>query len=200
MKFRNLIVLSITIALGTLQPSAQQGDGSVTFTDHSNQSVTINRFDTVLKLKTSNGKEIVPANAYRVCSCGEKEPCIESVFIPSKETKSQFEVEFPQKGTTLKEGETLVVTATFRQGELTVKRRLSWKAGSSSVEVAEVVSGAKPLCVCSFEAKPEIPILRFEAKMCPRPPGSIDWYTCPPELSKDASNAMMSIILLYFPK
>jgi hypothetical protein len=198
MKIRDLVVLLITIALGTLYASAQEGDGSVTFTDHANRSVTINRFGTVLKLKNSNGKETVPANVYRVCSCGEKEPCIESVFI-SKETKSQFVVEFPNKGTTLKEGEALVVTATFRQGDLSVKRRLNWQAGSSSVELEQVVSGAKPLCATTFEQKPEIPLLRLEGKMCPRPPGDISWYTCPPDLT-DASNVMMSSILLYFTK
>jgi hypothetical protein len=198
MKIRDLVVLLITIALGTLSASAQEGDGSLTFTDHANQSVTINRFGTVLKLRNSNGKETVPVNVYRVCSCGEKEPCIDSVFI-SKETKSQFEVEFPKKGTTLKEGEALVVTATFRQGDLSVKRRLNWKAGSSSVEMEQVVSGPKSLCACTFEQKPEIPVLRFEAKMCPRPPGSIDWYTCPPDLT-DISNVMMSMLLLYFQK
>jgi hypothetical protein len=198
MNIGKLIILSVTIALGTLSARAQED--SVTFTDYSNQSVTISRFGTVLKLKNSNGKESVPANIYRVCPCGEKGPCIESAIIPSKETKPQLEVEFPKKGTTLKEGETLVVLATFRQAELTVKRRLNWKAGSGSVEIEQAVSGSKPLCVCTFAEKPEIPVLRLEAKMCPRPPGSVDWWTCPPELSPDASNVMLSSILLQIPK
>ena len=184
MNVRKLVILLIAIALGPLSARAQEG-GSVTFTDHSNQSVTISRFGTVLKLKNSNGKEIVPNNIYRVCPCGEKGACIESAVIPGKETKSQFEVMFPKEGSTLKKGETLVVGVTFREGDLTVKRRLSWESGSGAVTLDELISAPKPLCITTFEAKPEIAVLRLEAKMCPRPPGDPDFWICPPWISTD---------------
>ena len=183
MNIGKLVILLITIALGALSASAQQGDGSVTFTDNSNQSITISRFGTVLNFKNSYGKETAPGKVYRVCPCSKKEPCIESDVIPSKETKSQFEVTFPKEGTTLKKGETLVVTATYHQAELTVRRRVNWEAGSSSVAVDEVIYASKPLCVCTFEL--EKASLKLTAKNCPRPPGSIDWWICPPEADKN---------------
>ena len=194
MNIGKLIVLSVTIALGTLSVRAQ---GDVTFTDDSNQSVTISRFGTVLVLKNSKGKETVPNNIYRVCPCGDKGPCIESAIIPSKETKSQFEVVFPKEGTTLKKGETLVVMATFSQGEITVKRRLSWEAGSSAVAIEENISASKPLCVCTFEEKLEKAVLRLEAKMCPRPPGSPGYWTCPPEIELNAQLVYMVGVYQY---
>lgn len=182
MNIGKLILLLITIALGA-PSAAAQGDGSLTFTDHLNQSVTINRLGAVLKLKTSNGKETLPNNIYRVCPCGESGLCIESAIIPSKETQLQFEVVFPRKGTTLKKGETLVVAATFRQAEFWVKRYLRWEAGFSSVEFDEAIHASRSSCGCKVEAKLEkISFLQY-GKMCPRPPGERDsnWVTCPPE-------------------
>lgn len=178
MNIGKLVILLITIALGTLSVAAQQGDGSVAFTDHSNQSITISRFGTVLNFKNSNGKETVPGNVYRLCPCGDKAACIESTSLKDEKTVSQLQVEFPKKGTTLKKGETLVVTATFRQADLTVKRRLNWEAGSTSIKIDDTVGGAKPLCLCTFE---EPVLLTLAMKMCPRPPGSVDYWTCPPE-------------------
>jgi|KBSMisStandDraft_5_1062788.scaffolds.fasta_scaffold04368_7 hypothetical protein len=194
MNVRKLVILLMTIALGALSAPAQEGAGSVTFTDHSNQSVSISRFGTVLKLKNSNGKEIVPNNIYRVCACGEKGPCIESANLPGKETKSQFEVVFPKEGATLKKGETLVLAATFREGELTVKRRLTWEAGSGAVIVDEVISSSKSLCLTTFEPQPEIVTVRLVAKMCPRPPGDPYFWICPPftEMSQESMQMMTS--------
>ena len=191
MNIKKLVILLITIALGALTAPAQEGDGSVTVTDLFNQSVTISRFGTVLNLKNSNGKETVPKNIYRVCACGESGPCIESAIIPSKETRVQFEV-FPKKGP-LKKGETLVVIAAFRHGQLSVKRRISWEAGSSSVEFGEAIYASKPLFACTFEEKMQKISLRLEKKMCPRPPGGYerDWLICPPEAYPDALMVML---------
>lgn len=197
MSIGRFIILLITIALGALSAAAQQGDGSVTFTDHSKQSITISRIGMVLSFKNSNGKETVPGNAYRVCPCGEKAGCMESTSMPSDKTSSQLEVVFPKKGTTLKKGETLVVTATFREAELTVKRRLSWGAGSSSVEIEDAVSGSKPLCLCTFD---EPVLLTLQAKMCPRPPGSPGYWTCPPSLEETTIDVMYVLSVLNFSK
>ena len=189
MNIGKLVILLITIAFGALSAAAQQGDDSVTFTDHSNQSITISRFGTVLNFKTSNGKETVPSNVYRICPCGEEAGCIESTTIPSEKTSSQLEVEFPKKGTTLKKGQALVITATFRHAELTVKRRLNWKAGSSLVNIDEVISASKSLCPCTFE-KPAL--LRLEMKMCPGPPGL--WLlTCPQYINPDALQRALTV-------
>lgn len=189
MNIGKLIILLITIALGAVAAGAQQG--SVTFTDDARQSVTISRFGTVLNFKNSNGKVVVPGNVYRVCPCGEKASCIES--MPSGETSSQLEVVFPKKGTTLKKGETLVVTATFRQADVEIKRRLNWEAGSSLVKIEDAVSGSKPLCLSTFE---EPVLLTLEAKMCPRPPGSPGYWTCPPSLEKTTIDLMHVLSVL----
>ena len=195
MSIGRLIILFITVALGAVPAAAQQGDGSVTFTDHSKQSITISRIGMVLNFKNSNGKETVPRNVYRVCPCGEKAGCIDSTSMPSDKTSSQLEVAFPKKGTTLKKGETLVVTATFRHEELTVKRNLKWTAGSSLLETDELISASKPLCSNIFEDKG---LLRYEMKMCPRPPGAPLYllWTCPPELDPSALQKAMTLVAL----
>lgn len=192
MSIGKLIILLITIAFGA--PSAAAQD-SVTFTDYSKQSITISRFGTVLSFKNSNGKETVPGNVYRVCPCGEKTSCIESTSTSSDKSSSQLKVVFPKKGTTLKKGETLVVTATFRFEELTVKRSLKWTAGSSLLETEEVISGSKPLCSSTFEDKG---LLRYEMKMCPRPPGAplALYWTCPPEIDPSALQKAMTVVTL----
>ena len=189
MKLRGLVVLTITIILGTLFAHAQGDEGARTFTDQFNQSITISRFGTVLSLKTSNGKETVPANVYRVCPCGEKAGCIESATLPSEKISSTLEVTSPKKGTTLSKGETLVVMVTFSQGELTVKRTLTWEAGSNSVTIDEIISSSKPLCSCTLEDKPSegLPVAAYTMKMCPGPPG----FTCPPYITGQAMNSMI---------
>ena len=197
MRIRDLIILAMTIVLGALSVSGQNRDSSVTFTDHSNRSITISRFGTVLSFKNGDGKQAAPTNTYRVCPCGENAGCIESATIPDGKTDSKFDVEFPKKGTTLDKGETLVVKSTFSQGDLTVTRRLSWEAGSNLVKIDEVISSAKPLCPCAFEGKPPVKVLT-EMKMCPRPP--IPGFICPPytELSSDALNRMTFATVLSF--
>jgi hypothetical protein len=186
MKLRGLVVLTITIILGTLFAHAQGDKGARTFTDQFNQSVTISRFGTVLRFKNSNGKETVPANVYRVCPCGEQGACIESATLPSEKTSSTLEVTSPKKGTTLRKGDTLVVTATFTQAGLTVKRTLTWEAGSDSVITDEIISSSKPLCSCTLEDKSglDIPVVALAGKMCPAPPGAL--WTCPPSITKEA--------------
>jgi len=182
MKIVNLIVLSIAIMLGMLYGPTEDRDGSVTFTDHLSRSVTISRFGSVLSLKNKNGEEFVPPNVYRVCPCGEKEPCIESATL-SKDTIAKLEVEFPKKGTTLERGQTLVVTATFRQGDLTVSRRLTWKAGSGSVISEETITGPRTLCVCTFNPEPKR--VTLAEKMCAGPPGR---WPCPPLVESQPSD------------
>ena len=186
MKLRGLVVLTITVILGTLFANAQGDEGARTFTDQFNQSVTISRFGTVLSFKTSNGKETVPANVYRVCPCGEQGACIESATLPSEKTSSTLEVTSPKKGTTLRKGDTLAVTATFTQAGLTVKRTLTWEAGSDSVITDEIISSSKPLCSCTLEDKSglDIPVVAFAGKMCPAPPGAL--WTCPPSITEEA--------------
>jgi len=71
----------------------------------------------------------------------------------------------------------LTVTATFRQGELAVQRRLTWKAGSSSVNIDEIISASKALCVTTFDMK-AMRVVSAVVKMCPRPPGVL---ICPSE-------------------
>ena len=181
MKIRNLLVMAITLAFGTLCAAAQTGDGSKTFTDDTKQSITISRFGTVLSFADSNGKKSVPNDAYRVCLCGEKSPCTKSATAPSEKTKSELEGEFPKQGTPLKTGETLVLTATFHKEELTVERRLTWVAGYSLVRIDETISSSKALCVLTLAKKG----LSMQYKMCPRPPGFAvldleGFFICPP--------------------
>ena len=197
MRIRNLLVLTITIVVGTLSVSGQDRNGSTTFTDQSNRSITISRFGTVLNFKNGDGKEAAPANTYRVCPCGEKAGCIESATIPDDKANSKFEVEFPKKGTMLNKSETLVVRSTFRHGDLTVERRLSWAAGSNLVKIDEVISSPKSLCPCALEEKQPVKVL-LDMKMCPRPP--IPGFICPPysELSSDAMKQMTLATLLSF--
>ena len=176
MKIRTLVVLLITTSLATLSGPAQERDGSVTFTDSSNQAITISRYGAVLSFRNSKGQEIVPGNAYRVCLCGEKGPCIESTTALTDETISKFEVVFPRQGTTLKNGQTLIVRATSGQKDLMVERKLTWLAGSGTAEANDAISSSKSLCFCTFEEK-TLKVLEMK-KMCPRPP----WYLpCPPE-------------------
>ena len=191
MKLRGLVVLTITIILGTLFAHAQGDEGARTFTDQFNQSVTISRFGTVLSFKNSNGKETAPTNIYRICPCGQQTGCVESATLPSEKIKSTLDVEFPKKGTTLSKGETLVATATFSLADLTVMRRISWEAGSNEVTFDEISSSSKALCSSTFEDKPTdgIPVVAFEMKMCPGPPKF--WsFTCPPYISQEAMKTM----------
>lgn len=191
MKLRGLVVLTITVILGTLFAHAQGDEGARTFTDQFNQSVTISRFGTVLRFKNSNGKERAPTNIYRICPCGQQSGCVESATLPSEKISSTLEVEFPKKGTTLSKGETLVATATFSQADLTVMRRVTWDAGATEVTIDEIISSSKALCSCTLEDKPTegIPVVAFEMKQCPGPPKF--WsFTCPPYISQEAMKTM----------
>ncbi len=192
MKIRNLLILVMTMALGALSAAAQERDGSVTYTDDSKQSITISRFGTVLSFRNSNGKETVPSNVYRVCLCGQNSPCVESATVPSKEISSKFEVEvpkLPRQGAMIKKGQTLVVTATFRQDELAVKRRLTWEAGFSSVIIDDTISASKPLRVCTLAVK----ATNLAMKMCPGPPGfSPD---CPPGNTNEMVEKMYQFLM-----
>jgi hypothetical protein len=169
MRIRNLLVLAITILLGTLCAQAQERDGSRSFTDHLNQRITISRFGTVLSFRDGNGKETVPSNNYRVCLCSGNSRCIESANTRTEGTSVKLRVEFPTRGATLKKGQTLVVTATIRLKALTLKRRLVWVAGSSAVGIDEAVSASRALAVCSFEESGKG--LVVYDKPCPAPPG-----------------------------
>ena len=196
MRIRNLFILAMTIVFAALSVSGQDRDSSATFTDNSNRSLTISRFGAVLSFKNGDGKQTTPASTYRLCPCGENAGCIESTTMPDK-TDSKLDVEFPKKGTTIKKGETLVVTSTFRHGELTFTRRLSWEAGSDLVKIEEVIASTKPLCPCALESKPPVKVL-LEMKMCPSPP--IPGFICPPytEVTSDAMKRMTVATLLSF--
>jgi hypothetical protein len=194
MKLRSLVVLTISIVLGTLFAHAQKEEGARTFTDHLNQSITISRFGTVLSFKNSNGKETAATNVYRVCPCGEQSGCLESATVPAEKTSSTLEVSFPKKGATLRKGETLSATATFNEGDLRVKRRLNWEAGTGTLVIDEIISSSKPLCSSTLERKPGegIPVVAFEMKMCPGPPEF--WsLTCPPFITPEAASRSMRL-------
>lgn len=180
---RNLFVLTFTLTLGTLSALGQK---PMTITDHLNQQITVNRFGAVVSFRNRSRLETIPTSTHRVCPCGEQAACIESAKAPSDETESTLRVEFPRRGTTLKNGQTLVVTATFRQGVLTVKRRLTWRAGSSVVRIDETLTSSKSLCVSTFEQK----TVSLEMKMCPRPPG---YLPCPPK-SQLRSEAVQEVV------
>ena len=177
MRIRNLLVLTITMALTVLCATAQERDGSVTYTDHTKQSITISRFGTVLSFTNRDGKLIVPGHTYRVCPCGDKSRCVDS-DAPNDQTKATLAVGFPKERTRLRKRETLVVTATVQLGEMTLRRRLAWMAGSSVVELFETNSGLRT-AVCAFDEGPRLAI----GKMCPRPPKKTNAppaFNCPP--------------------
>ena len=196
MKIRNLVVLSIAIGLGIVSAAAQKTDGALTFTDHLKRSITISRFGTVLNLRNSAGKEIMPPNVYRICLCGEQGPCIESSGMPSKDPKVELNVESPRSGTTLMRGQTLIITVKFSQGEITVTRRLTWKDGSDSVTSEETITAPRGLCVCTFNPEPKT--VRSAMKMCPGPPG----LPCPPlpELESSSSQSITNMIEYRIPE
>lgn len=173
MKIRNLLVLAITIALGTLCAQAQERDGSMSFTDHLKQGITISRFGTVLSFKNSRGREIEANNTYKVCLCGSNS-CIESVNVPPEGTSAVLKVEFPKQGAAIENGQTLIVTATVRGSDLTVTRQLAWVAGSSVVNIDETISASSAVAVCSFT---EIGRRQLVYNHCPGPPGK-----CPPKI------------------
>lgn len=138
MKIRTLFFLAITIVLGSISAEAQEREGSVTFTDHLKQSITITRFGTVLSFKNSSGRQNAGNHGFRVCPRDGQ--CTGS--DNNSRTKGELSVSFPT-GTALKQGEILVVTATVRGPELTVTRKLMWVAGSSLVNIEERVSALR---------------------------------------------------------
>lgn len=163
MKIRTLFFLAITIVLGSISAEAQERDGSVTFTDHLKQSITITRFGTVLTFKNSSGRQSAGNHGFRVCPRDGQ--CTGSVN--NSRTKGELSVSFPTQGTTLKQGETLVVTATVRGPELTVTRKLTWVAGSSLVNVEERVSALRGTDITSLT---ESVAGGLSANPCPPPP------------------------------
>lgn len=178
MKIRNLLVLAITMALATLCAQAQERDGSLTYTDHAKQSITISRFGTVLSFKDGTGNEIVPQHTYRVCPCGDRSRCVDSA-APTVGTKATLNVGFPKRGTQLRKGQTLIIKATVSLEGLTLRRRLAWVAGSSVVEIVETNLGRKA-AICAFDESTIV----LTGMMCPRPPEGLreapPSFKCPP--------------------
>lgn len=163
MKIRNLFFLTITIVLGSISAEAQEREGSLTFTDHLKQSITITRFGTVLTFKNSSGRQSAGNHAFRVCPRDGQ--CTGS--DNNSRTKGELSVSFPTQGTALKKGETLVVTATVRGPNLTVTRKLMWVAGSRFVNVEERVSALRDTDITRL-TESVAGVLR--ASPCPPPP------------------------------
>lgn len=172
MKIRNLLVLATTMVLGTLGAQAQERDGSMTFTDHMKQSITVSSFGTVLSFRNSKGRETAQDSAYKVCPCGSSGKCIEWRNAPIDGISSELTVENPQQGMALDQEQTLVVTATVRQGELTLTRRLSWLAGSRVYTIDETISSSVNMDICLLkETAKTLTSATIDFKMKPPPPG-----------------------------
>ncbi|MGH9971706.1 MAG: hypothetical protein ACREBG_28465 [Pyrinomonadaceae bacterium] len=169
MKIRNLLVMGITIALGTLCAAAQDLDGSMTFTDNLNQSITISRYGAVLSFKNSKGLENATNDAFRICTTDSK--CIESAIAPTEGTSAELKIKLPEQGVTIEMGQRLVVTATVRGADLTVTRKLEWLAGSSVVNVDETIAVSSATTISSFIEGGEH-FLSLD-KPCPVPPGGV---------------------------
>lgn len=165
MKIRNLLVLTIAFGLGALSVQSQEPNGSMTFRDHLGQSISISRFGTVLSFLNSDGKEIVIGHDYRVCPCGQKDRCMDSK-TPVDGTSAALEAEFPKQRVTIEKGQTLIIVATVRLDDMTLRRRMAWMAGSSVVEIIETVS-ASLTAICGLDESAKVPL----GKMCPGPPG-----------------------------
>lgn len=198
MKIRNLLVLMTTMALATICASGQQAD--VTIKDHANQTLTVSRFGTVVKFVGRDGNEIVPKHNFRICSCNEAWPCLESedskeatatfvVLSPApfreKKLKGGQRFGFPSQSPGLQRAQSLELlpgkslelqaTIVFRGG--TVMRRLVWKAGSSSVQIQTLTWSGDP--VCCIKDQSLVP-LNFAHHGCQMPPPEGFSLTCPP--------------------
>jgi hypothetical protein len=171
MKIRNLLLLAITIAIATLSAQAQERDGSMTFTDHLGQSITISSFGTVLSFKDSKGRENETENYFRIGPYGNIGPWIDSRKADG--TSTSLKAKFPQPGATLEKGQAMDVTATVRQGGLIVTRRLTWPAGSGEVNIDETIFASSAIVVGTLE-EGILGNLKF-GPTCPAPP------QCPPD-------------------
>lgn len=187
MKIRNLLVLTMTMALTTLcvsaqqsggnvtSVSAQQGWGNVTITDSSNQSLTISRFGTVVRFKDKNDKLSELKHTYKICTCGKQPRCIEPNSA-TEQAQASLKAVFPKPGKKLKMGQSLKAVAIVKLGGVTVTRRLAWPAGSSVVYVVETVTADKAE-VCSISESGLVML----GDSCPMPPpGDSVSFKCPP--------------------
>lgn len=172
MKTRNLLVLVVTLGLGTLSAQAQERDGSRSFTDHLKQRITISRFGTVVSFTNSKGVKKETKNTFRICPRDSKQ-CTESADASSG--KTEFHRDSPKAGTTLKEGETLIVTATVHGPVFEVSRHLTWVGGSSAVSIQETISALRDIDVHNII---ERVTGQLRIDICPPPPGGQG--KCPP--------------------
>ena len=187
MKTRNLLVLTITMALGTLCAQAQANNGSMTFTDNLGQSVTISRFGTVTSFKDNKGQVNPTENYFRIGPYGNNGPF---PWIDSRKgegTSTALKVEFPKQGTTIGKGQTLVAVATVTAGDLKLERRLTWAAGSKEISVDQTLSASKTTSVGTIDEGVGNP--NKLRPPCPPPPG--EPAKCPLRMSnsfKSSSN------------
>ncbi|MGH9873458.1 MAG: hypothetical protein ACRD9S_13480 [Pyrinomonadaceae bacterium] len=173
MKIRNLLVMTLTLALGTLSAAAQQPDGSKTFADHEGQSITISSVGTVLSFTNAKGVKTDTNHIFRICPCGHD--CIVSDNPGTLGNQVELTVDFPKAGTILKEGETLSVTAIVAT-DLSLTRKLAWEAGSDTVTVDEIIATPKAATICGLREDVSAGAIQG---MCPPPPGAS--YKCPPQ-------------------
>lgn len=190
---RNLLMLTITMALATVCVSAQRRDDKVTFSDFRNQSITVSSFGTVLKFIDRNGNEIVPEHTFRICSCNNWSPCFESKD-PTKEATATLLVLFPVKskkarsrvlklpwlggGPVLKPGQSLQLQATIALEDRTVMRRLVWSAGSREVQIQTLTWSGSPVC-CINEQSLALRDISHHGCNAPPPEGGYG-FICPP--------------------
>lgn len=204
MKLRNLLVLTITLALAALCAQAQESEGARTFTDHLGQSITISRFGTVLSFKDSKGLQNATDHAFRICpACGDNK-CIDSRRALTDGTSVELKVKFPEHGDTIRKNKTIIATATVRQGALTLTRQVTWRAGARVVIIDETISVSNVIAASTWGAIGDggsvdgtISVPSFVGigsnresggsliifnKPCPIPPGTKDRF-CPPEMA-----------------
>lgn len=172
---RNLLMLTIIMALATVCVSAQTLGDKVTFSDYRNQSITVDQFGTVVKFINRDGKELLPTHTYRICPCNKVRPCFESKA--TNEARATLLVVYPVKGKELKEGQSLQMQATIAFGDTTVMRRLVWKAGSSRVDTQTLTFSRTKICCIEEESTP---LLFFEHHGCSMPPPDGFSLSCPP--------------------
>ena len=180
---KNLLMLTIIMALATVCVSAQNADKTVTFSDHMNQSLTVDQFLTVVKFTHREKGELKPQqHSYRICPCDKERPCIDSqdrtngvtgiltVESPVKES--------PVKDTKLKQGQTLEIESKITTAYGTVMRRLVWKAGSSTVQIQTLTFSRTKICCMEELSMPRI--FAPEHHGCSMPPPDGFSLSCPP--------------------
>lgn len=169
MKIRNLFLLTTITLLVSISAAGQERDGSVTFTDHLKQTITISRFGTVRTFTNGKGRRVVANHTFRVCPRYGK--CTGS--DKNSSGKSELSVTFPKERTSLKEGEALIVTANVTGPKLRVIRKMTFVAGSTSVDIEETVSSTQDTDIASLlESANGV----LWTKPCPPPPPQA---TCP---------------------